>query len=283
MSATAIPVQTLGPRSILHRLREYVLPMAAISVIFVMLVPLPAFALDFLLSMSMAASIIVFLSAVQIRRAVELSVFPTLLLLLTLFRLSLNIASSRRILLHGQEGTAAAGKVIEAFGQFVVGGNYVVGFVLFLALVAIQFLVVSHGAVRTAEVTARFTLDALPGKQMAIDSDLNAGLIDEAEARRRRQAIAREAEFYGAMDGAARFNQRDSLATILITAINIIAGLLIGTLQQGVALSQAVRTYTILTVGDGLVTMIPSLLVSIAGGMVLTRASSAGVLTTELG
>jgi flagellar biosynthesis protein FlhA len=166
----------LSRGSILERLREYVLPLVAISVIFVMLVPLPAFALDFLLTMSMAASIIVFLSAVQIRRAVELSVFPTLLLLLTLFRLALNIASSRRILLHGQEGTTAAGKVIEAFGQFVVGGNYVVGFVLFLALIAIQFLVVSHGAVRTAEVTARFTLDALPGKQMAIDADMNARL-----------------------------------------------------------------------------------------------------------
>ena len=218
----------------------------------------------------------------QIRRAVELSVFPTLLLLLTLFRLSLNIASSRRILLHGSEGTAAAGKVIEAFGQFVVGGNYVVGFVLFLALIAIQFLVVSHGAVRTAEVTARFTLDALPGKQMAIDADMNAGLIDEAEARRRRQAIAREAEFYGAMDGAARFNQRDSLATILITAINIVAGLLIGTLQQGIQLAEAARTYTVLTVGDGLVTLIPSLLVSVAGGITLTRANSAGMLGGEI-
>ncbi|HUA99571.1 MAG TPA: flagellar biosynthesis protein FlhA, partial [Terracidiphilus sp.] len=162
------------------------------------------------------------------------------------------------------------------------GGNYVVGFVLFLALVAIQFLVVSHGAVRTAEVTARFTLDALPGKQMAIDADMNAGLIDEAEARRRRQAIAREAEFYGAMDGAARFNQRDSLATILITAINIIAGLLIGTLQQGVALGEAARTYTVLTVGDGLVTLIPSLLVSVAGGITLTRANSAGMLGGEI-
>jgi flagellar biosynthesis protein FlhA len=172
--------------------------------------------------------------------------------------------------------------VIEAFGQFVVGGNYVVGFVLFLALVAIQFLVVSHGAVRTAEVTARFTLDALPGKQMAIDADMNAGVIDEAEARRRRQAIAREAEFYGAMDGAARFNQRDSLATILITAINIIAGLLIGTLQQGVALAEAARTYTVLTVGDGLVTLIPSLLVSVAGGITLTRANSSGMLGGEI-
>jgi len=213
---------------------------------------------------------------------VELSVFPTLLLLLTLFRLALNIASSRRILLHGSEGTDAAGKVIEAFGQFVVGGNYVVGFVLFLALIAIQFLVVSHGAVRTAEVTARFTLDALPGKQMAIDADMNAGLIDEQEARRRRQAIAREAEFYGAMDGAARFNQRDSLATILITGINIVAGLLIGTLQQGVELAEAARTYTVLTVGDGLVTLIPSLLVSIAGGITLTRANSAGLLGSEI-
>jgi flagellar biosynthesis protein FlhA len=282
MSTTAITVNPIPAASILERLQEYALPLGAISVIFVMMVPLPAAALDLLLALSMAASIIVFLSAVQIRRAVELSVFPTLLLLLTLFRLSLNIASSRRILLHGPEGTAAAGKVIEAFGQFVVGGNYVVGFVLFLALIAIQFLVVSHGAVRTAEVTARFTLDALPGKQMAIDADMNAGLIDEAEARRRRQAIAREAEFYGAMDGAARFNQRDSLATILITAINIVAGLLIGTLQQGIDLGEAVRTYTILTVGDGLVTMIPSLLVSVAGGITLTRANSAGMLGGEI-
>jgi flagellar biosynthesis protein FlhA len=282
MSTSALAAGSLPNRSILDRLREYVLPLAAISVIFVMLVPLPAAGLDFLLALSMAASIIVFLSAVQIRRAVELSVFPTLLLLLTLFRLALNIASSRRILLHGQEGTAAAGKVIEAFGQFVVGGNYVVGFVLFLALIAIQFLVVSHGAVRTAEVTARFTLDALPGKQMAIDADMNAGLIDEAEARRRRQGIAREAEFYGAMDGAARFNQRDSLATILITGINIIAGLLIGTLQQGIELSEAARTYTVLTVGDGLVTLIPSLLVSVAGGITLTRANSAGLLGGEI-
>src|SRR6201986_444355 len=283
MSTAVLSPPSLAPIGILHRLRDYVLPIGAISVIFVMLIPLPAAALDLLLALSMAASIIVFLSSVQIRRAVELSVFPTLLLLLTLFRLALNIASSRRILLHGSEGTAAAGKVIEAFGQFVVGGNYVVGFVLFLALIAIQFLVVSHGAVRTAEVTARFTLDALPGKQMAIDADLNAGLIDEAAARKRREAVAREAEFYGAMDGAARFNQRDAMATILITAINIIAGLLIGTLQQGVALGDALKTYTTLTVGDGLVTMIPSLLVSVAGGMVLTRASSAGALGSEIG
>lgn len=266
-----------------EKLRPLLLPVMAISMVFVMLIPVPSFVLDLLLAASITASVIVFLTAIQVRRAVDFSVFPTLLLLLTLFRLSLNLASSRRILLHGHEGTHAAGAVIEAFGQFVIGGNYVVGFVLFLALIAIQFLVVSHGAVRTAEVTARFTLDALPGKQMAIDADMNAGLIDEQGARKRRQAIAREAEFYGAMDGAAKFNQRDSLATILITAINIVAGLLIGVLQQGVDLATAVKTYTILTVGDGLVTMIPSLLVSIAGGMVLTRASSAGTLDSELG
>jgi len=258
------------------------LPLGAISIVFVMLVPIPAVVLDLLLAVSISASVLVFLTAVQIRKAVDMSVFPTLLLLLTLFRLALNLASSRRILLHGHEGTHAAGSVIEAFGQFVVGGNYVVGFVLFLALTAIQFLVISHGTVRTAEVTARFTLDALPGKQMAIDADMNAGLIDEQGARKRRQAIAREAEFYGSMDGAARFSQRDSMATILITAINIIAGLLIGLLQQGADLQTAVKTYTILTVGDGLVTMIPSLLVSIAGGMVLTRAASAGSLEGEL-
>src|SRR5207244_12468640 len=172
---------------------------------------------------------------------------------------------------------------MEAFGHFVVGRNYVFGFVLFLALIAIQYLVVSHGAVRTAEVTARFTLDAMPGKQMAIDADLNAGLIDEHQARARREQIAHEAEFYGAMDGAARFNQRDALATILITAINIIAGFLIGVFQLDIPFREALKTYTVLTVGDGLVTMIPSLLVSMAGGMILTRASSGTSLSTDLG
>jgi flagellar biosynthesis protein FlhA len=278
---TTQPISTAGGWTKAKR-NALLLPIMAISMVFVMLIPVPSFVLDILLVASMTASVIVFLTAIQVRRAVDFSVFPTLLLLLTLFRLSLNIASSRRILLHGHEGTHAAGSMIESFGQFVVGGNYVVGFVLFLALIAIQFLVVSHGAVRTAEVTARFTLDALPGKQMAIDADMNAGLIDEHGARRRREAIAREAEFYGAMDGAAKFNQRDSLATILITAINIIAGLAIGVLQQGTDLMTAVKTYTILTVGDGLVTMIPSLLVTVAGGMVLTRASSSGQLDDEL-
>ena len=262
---------------------EWIVPSAAVSLVFVMLVPMPSLFLDLLLALSITASVLVLLAAVHILRPVQFSVFPSLLLLLTLFRLSLNLASSRRILLHGNEGASAAGSVIEAFGQFVVGGNYVVGFVLFLALIAIQYMVVSHGAVRTAEVTARFTLDAMPGKQMAIDADLNAGLIDEAEARSRRESVARESEFYGAMDGAARFNQRDALATVLITAINIIAGFLIGVFQLGIPFREALKTYTVLTVGDGLVTMIPSLLVSIAGAIVVTRASSQSSLGTDMG
>jgi len=262
---------------------EWIIPVAAVALVFVMMVPLPAFALDVLLALSIIASVLVLLSAVHILRPVQFSVFPSLLLLLTLFRLSLNLASSRRILLHGNEGAAAAGHVIEAFGQFVVGGNYIVGFVLFLALIAIQYMVVSHGAVRTAEVTARFTLDAMPGKQMAIDADLNAGLIDEKQARARREQVSREAEFYGAMDGAARFNQRDSLATVLITLINIIAGFLIGVFQLDIPLREALKTYTILTVGDGLVTIIPSLLVSVGGGIVVTRASSDNTLGIDVG
>src|SRR6202162_4976508 len=265
------------------KLQTLMLPVAAISMVFVMIIPVPSVVLDILLAASITASVIVFLTAVQVRRAGGFSVFPTLLLLLTLFRLSLNLASSRRILLHGHEGTHAAGAVIEAFGQFVVGGNCLVGFVLFLALIAIQFLVVSHGAVRTAEVTARFTLDALPGKQMAIDADMNAGLIDEQTARSRREQIGKEAEFYGAMDGAARFTQRDALATILITAINIIAGFLIGVFQLNIPLAEAAKTYTVLTVGDGLVTMIPSLLVSVAGGIVVTRTSGEVTVGVEFG
>ena len=267
----------------LNRASEWIMPIAAVGLIFVMLVPLPSILLDVLLATSITAAVLVLLSAIQILRPSQFSVFPSLLLLLTLFRLSLNLASSRRILLHGNEGAGAAGHVIEAFGSFVVGGNYVVGFVIFIALIAIQYIVVAHGAVRTAEVTARFTLDAMPGKQMAIDADLNAGLINEVQARTRREQIAHDAEFYGAMDGAARFNQRDAIATILITAINIIAGFLIGVFQLDIPFREALKTYTVLTVGDGLVTMIPSLLVSMAGGMVVTRATSDSTLSVDVG
>lgn len=279
-ATTTVPATLSRPK---NALAEWIMPIAAVGLIFIMLVPVPSILLDVFLALSLTVSVLVLLSAIQILRPSQFSVFPSLLLLLTLFRLSLNLASSRRILLHGNEGAGAAGHVIEAFGQFVVGGNYVVGFVLFVALIAIQYLVVAHGAVRTAEVTARFTLDAMPGKQMAIDADLNAGLINETQARTRREQIARDAEFYGAMDGAARFNQRDAIATILITAINIIAGFLIGVFQLDIPFREALKTYTVLTVGDGLVTMIPSLLVSMAGGIVVTRASSDATLSVDVG
>ena len=262
---------------------DWIIPTGAVVLVFVMLVPMPGIALDLLLTLSITASVLVLITSIQVLRPVDFSVFPSLILLLTLMRLALDLAATRRILLHGSEGASAAGKVIEAFGQFVVGGNYIVGFVIFLALIAIQYLVVSHGAVRTAEVTARFTLDAMPGKQMAIDSDLNTGLINAEQARQRRQQVAREAEFCGAMDGAARFSQRDSMATILIMAINIVAGFLIGVFQQGMPFQQALKTYTILTVGDGLVAIIPSLLVSVAGGIVVTRAASDHSLGSDIG
>lgn len=275
--------QKPGLLQTLQSYSDWVIPTGAVAMVFVMLVPLPGFMLDMLLTLNIMAAVLVLLTAIQVLRPVQFSVFPSLILLLTLMRLALDLAATRRILLHGNEGSAAAGKVIEAFGQFVVGGNYIVGFVIFLALIAIQYLVVSHGAVRTAEVTARFTLDAMPGKQMAIDSDLNTGLINADQARQRRELVAREAEFCGSMDGAARFSQRDSMATILIMAINIIAGFLIGVFQQGVPFQEALKTYTILTVGDGLVAIIPSLLVSVAGGIVVTRAASDHSLGTDIG
>ena len=191
-----------------------------------------------------------------------------------MFRLALNVSSARLILLNGNTGTSAAGHVIEAFGSFVVGGNYIIGAVIFCVLIAIQYVVINHGSVRISEVTARFTLDALPGKQMSIDADLNGGLIDETEARRRRKELSGEAEFYGAMDGASRFTQRDAIASIIITGVNIIAGFLIGVLQHHMDLGHALQTYTVLTIGDGLVTVIPALMISISGGLIVTRASS---------
>jgi flagellar biosynthesis protein FlhA len=262
---------------------ELAVPGAVLAVVLAMIAPVPAWGLDLLISANIAASVLVLLVSLYITRPVEFSVFPTLLLLLTLFRLALNISSSRLILLNGNTGTAAAGHVIEAFGNFVVGGNFIVGVVIFLVLIAIQYVVINHGAVRISEVTARFTLDALPGKQMSIDSDLNAGLIDEAEARRRRKALAAEAEFYGAMDGASRFTQRDAVASIIITGINIIAGFLIGVLQHGLELGRALQTYSVLTIGDGLVTVIPALMISISGGLIVTRASSDNRLGRDIG
>ena len=262
--------------------KELAVPLAVLGILMAMITPLPSFVLDLLISANITLSVIVLLVAMHILKPVEFSVFPTTLLLLTLFRLALNVSSSRLILLGGNAGTSAAGEVIEAFGQFVVGGNYIVGTVIFLVLIAIQYVVINHGAVRISEVTARFTLDALPGKQMSIDSDLNAGLIDEAGARTRRKELSAEAEFYGAMDGASRFTQRDAVASILITAINIVAGILIGVVQHGMDLVNALQTYTVLTIGDGLVTVIPALMISISGGLIVTRASSEAGLEADV-
>ena len=254
--------------------QEFAVPIAVLGIVLAMIAPLPPFLLDILISANITLSVIVLLVALYITKPLEFSVFPTTLLLMTLFRLALNISSARLILLNGNTGTGAAGEVIQAFGAFVVGGNYVIGVVIFLVLIAIQYVVINHGAVRISEVTARFTLDAMPGKQMSIDSDLNAGLIDENEARVRRKTLAAEAEFYGAMDGASRFTQRDAVASIIITAINILAGFLIGVFQHGLDLKRALATYTVLTIGDGLVTVIPALMISISGGLIVTRASS---------
>src|SRR5580698_7848874 len=255
-------------------LGELGVPIAVVAIVIALIMPMPGFLLDFLIVVDIMLSVIVMMVAVYIRRTVDFSVFPTTLLLLTLYRLALNISSARLILLNGNTGTSAAGHVIEAFGSFVVGGNYIIGAVIFLVLIAIQYVVINHGSVRIYEVTARFTLDAMPGKQMSIDADLNGGLIDEAEARRRRKDLSGEAEFYGAMDGASRFTQRDAIASIIITGVNIIAGFLIGVLQHHMDLRHALETYTVLTIGDGLVTVIPALMISISGGLIVTRASS---------
>ena len=252
------------------------------ATVLLMIVPLPPLVLDLLLSVDIGLAVVLLLTAIYVKQPVEFSVFPSLLLLLTLIRLSLNVASTRLVLMHGHEGVEAAGHVIMAFGQFVVGGNFVVGVVIFLVLVAIQFLVINHGAVRISEVTARFTLDALPGRQMAIDADLNAGVITDKEARDRRNRVRQEADFYGSMDGAIRFTQRDSLAAVLITFVNIVAGLIIGVMQHGVDLATAAETYTILTIGEGLVTAIPALLVSMAGGLITTRAAAESHLGEEV-
>ena len=268
----AIPVATL---------RDMAVPLAVLAIIIALITPLPPFVLDLLIVTDILLSVTVMMVSLYIIRPVEFTSFPTTLLLLTLFRLALNISSSRLILLDGNTGTSAAGRVIGAFGSFVVGGNYIIGAVIFLVLIAIQYVVINHGAVRISEVTARFTLDALPGKQMSIDSDLNGGLIDENEAKRRRKLLATEAEFYGAMDGASRFTQRDAVASILITAINIFAGFLIGVLQHGMDFQKALETYTVLTIGDGLVTVIPALMISISGGLIVTRAGSDARLSTE--
>lgn len=248
--------------------------LAMVSILMAMILPLPAILLDFFLALNITMSVIVLITTMYTKEPLDFAIFPSLLLVLTLFRLALNIGTTRMILLHGSEGPLAAGAIIMSFGNFVVGGNYVVGLIIFIILVLINFMVITKGAGRIAEVAARFTLDAMPGKQMAIDADLNAGMIDEAEAKRRRKAIARESEFHGAMDGASKFVSGDAIAGIIITIINIGAGFIIGVLQQGMPVMEALTNYTLLTVGDGLVSQIPALLISTASGLLVSRAGS---------
>ena len=261
---------------------DILMSLGVVGVLMIMLLPLPRFALDILLAFNIMLAIVVLLVGMQVRKPLEFSVFPSVLLMVTLFRLSLNIASTRLILLHGNEGPAAAGEVIRAFGNFVVGGSYTVGLVIFVILVVINFVVVTKGAGRIAEVAARFTLDAMPGKQMSIDADLNAGLINESDARRRRREVSEEADFYGAMDGASKFVRGDAVAAVIIILVNILGGLTIGILQQGMSLAAAAQNYTLLTVGEGLVAQVPALIISTAAGIVVTRAASDGNLGHEI-
>jgi len=255
---------------------------ALIGVLALMIIPLPAFLLDLFLAANITISLAILLVCLYTQHPLDFSVFPSVLLVTTLFRLALNVAGTRLILLHGTEGVDAAGAVIKAFGSFVVGGNYIVGAVMFLILVVINFVVITKGAGRVAEVSARFTLDAMPGKQMAIDADLSAGFITEKEARKRRDKVRREADFYGAMDGSSKFVRGDAVAGILIMLINIFGGLIIGVWQQGLALEVALTNYTLLTIGEGLVTQIPALIISTAAGIIVTRTADENNFGQEL-
>jgi len=275
-------IQITGQIPFVAKNSDVFMAMAVVGIIVFMVMPLPTLLLDLLLSFSIMFALIILLASMYVQRPLELSSFPSILLLVTLFRLALNVASTRIILLHGNEGTLAAGKVIKAFGGFVVGGNYLVGIIVFLILVAINFLVITKGAGRIAEVAARFTLDAMPGKQMSIDADLNAGLISENEARARREVIAQEAEYYGAMDGANKFVRGDAVAGIVITLINIIGGLAIGVFQKDMTFANAAQNYTLLTIGDGLVSQVPALIVSTAAGVIVTRAGADSSLGSEI-
>ncbi|MBN8780828.1 MULTISPECIES: flagellar biosynthesis protein FlhA [unclassified Thiobacillus] len=254
--------------------RALAAPLFIVLILAMLVLPLPPFALDMLFTFNIALSIMVLLVGLSTKKALDFAAFPTVLLLSTLLRLSLNVASTRVVLLHGHTGPDAAGKVIEAFGHFLVGGNYAVGIIVFVILVVINFIVITKGAGRIAEVSARFTLDAMPGKQMAIDADLNAGLIDENEARRRRAEISQEADFYGSMDGASKFVRGDAIAGILILLINIVGGLVIGLMQHDLSLADAAQNYTLLAIGDGLVAQIPALVISIAAGIIVSRVST---------
>jgi len=275
---TQLPAQLPG----LTKNSDITIAVAVVAILAFMVIPLPAMLLDLLISFNITFALIILLASMYTLRPLELSAFPSILLLITLFRLSLNVASTRIILIHGNEGATAAGKVIQAFGSFVVGGNYLVGIIIFIILVVINFMVITKGAGRISEVAARFTLDAMPGKQMSIDADLNAGLINEQQARLRREEISREAEYYGAMDGANKFVRGDAIAGIIITLANIIGGLAIGVFQNNMSFANAAQTYTLLTIGDGLVTQIPALIISTSAGIIVSRAGAASSLGAEI-
>ncbi|MCF8503262.1 MAG: flagellar biosynthesis protein FlhA, partial [Rhodospirillum sp.] len=265
------------------RVRELVttgelgLPLGLVLILVVLILPMPPWLLDIMLALSLTLSVLILMTVIFIRRALEFNTFPMVLLITTMMRLALNLASTRLILANGHEGSAAAGQVIRAFGGFIMGGNFVIGVIVFSILVLVNFMVITKGATRIAEVTARFTLDAMPGKQMAIDADLSAGLIDETQARQRREDMQKEADFFGAMDGASKFVRGDAVAGLIITAINVIGGMIIGMAQNNLSFDEAANTYTMLTVGDGLVSQIPALIISIAAGVMVSK----GGLTTS--
>src|SRR5689334_13244435 len=259
------------------RAGQLAVPIGVVGIVVMMVVPLPTALLDILIAANITGALLVLLVSMFVSRPLDFAIFPSLLLVATLFRLALNISATRLVLLDGY-----AGKVIEAFGHFVIGGSLIVGLVIFLILVVIQFVVITNGAGRVAEVGARFTLDAMPGKQMAIDADLNAGLIDEHEARQRREEVAAEADFYGAMDGASKFVKGDAIAGIIIILINLLGGFAIGVMQNGMTMSEAVQKYSLLTIGDGLVTQIPALLLSVATGLIVTRSTTRGGMGDDI-
>src|SRR6476659_4329139 len=258
------------------------LAFGVLTILVVLILPLPSIVLDLFLAISITVSILILMTSLFIQTPLEFSAFPTVLLISTMLRLSLNMASTRLILSHGHEGTAAAGHVIEAFGNFVMGGNFVIGIIVFAILVIVNFVVITKGSGRIAEVAARFQLDSMPGKQMAIDADLSAGLIDEATAKARRKALEDESGFFGAMDGASKFVRGDAIAGLLIVFINVIGGIIIGVAQQGMSFADAARTYTVLTVGDGLVTQVPALIVSTAAGLLVSEAGITGAADKAL-
>ena len=261
---------------------DLIMATSVVVVILIMIIPLNPFFIDLFISISISTALMILLLGMYTHRPLDFSVFPSILLIVTLFRLSLNIASTRLILLHGDEGTQAAGRIIKAFGTFIIGGNYVVGAIVFLILIIINFVVITKGAGRVAEVAARFTLDAMPGKQMSIDADLNAGLIDDLQAKERRARIEMEADFYGAMDGASKFVRGDAIAGLIIIFVNLLGGLVIGVVQKDMSIMDALSVYTILTIGDGLVSQIPALLTSTAAGIIVTRAAGESDLGSDV-